>query len=216
MDKIMARKVFFAEGIPTPRGAVLTRREFEPDPEPALRRIAGFVPAVVKPSRQGSSIGMSLVSETGDLQRALEEAFRYDSRVLVEERVSGTELTVGVIGNRDLTALPVVEIVTKRAFFDYRAKYDPSLSEEICPAGIPAKVASAVQRLAIRAHRALDCRGLSRVDLIRGARGLVVLEVNTMPGMTVNSLLPKAARAAGIDFPELLHRLVQLALEPAD
>jgi len=214
MDKVMARKVFEAEGIPTARGAVLERFDFAANPKLALRRVADFVPAVVKPSRQGSSIGMSLVSETAELQPALEEAFRYDSRVLVEERVIGTELTVGVIGNRELTTLPVVEIVPKRAFFDYRAKYDPALCEEICPARIPSKVASAAQRLAIRAHRALDCRGLSRVDLIRGARGLVVLEVNTMPGMTINSLLPKAAQAAGIPFGELLHRLVQLALEP--
>lgn len=216
MDKVMARKVFSAEGIPTPRGGVLERREFEPDPEPALRRVAGFVPAVVKPSRQGSSIGMSLVSDSGGMQRALEEAFRYDSRVLVEERVIGTELTVGVIGNRELTALPVVEIVPKRDFFDYRAKYDPSLCDEVCPARVPAALASDAQALAIRAHRALDCRGLSRVDLIHGPGGLVVLEVNTMPGMTVHSLLPKAAAAAGIPFGELLHRLVQLALEPQD
>jgi D-alanine-D-alanine ligase len=169
---------------------------------------------VVKPSRQGSSIGMSLAGDLAELGRALEEAFRYDARVLVEERVAGSELTVGVIGNRELTALPVVEIVPKRAFFDYRAKYDPALSEEICPARIPEALASQAQDLATRAHRALDCRGLSRTDLIHGPRGLVVLEVNTMPGMTVNSLLPKAAAAAGIPFGELLHRLVQLALEP--
>jgi D-alanine-D-alanine ligase len=213
MDKAMARKVFAAEGIPTPRGAVVERRELELDEGEALRRLTSLVPAVVKPSRQGSSIGMSLVNEAGELGRALEEAFRYDSRVLVEERVPGGELTVGVIGNRELTALPVVEIVPKRAFFDYRAKYDPALSEEICPARIPEERARQAQDLALRAHRALDCRGLSRTDLIDGPRGLVVLEVNTMPGMTVNSLLPKAAAAAGIPFGELLHRLVQLALE---
>jgi D-alanine-D-alanine ligase len=216
MDKVMARKVFAAEGIPTPRGAALERRDFEADPARALRLASGLVPAVVKPSRQGSSIGMSLVSDEGGMQRALEEAFRYDSRVLVEERVVGTELTVGVIGNRELEALPVVEIASKRAFFDYRAKYDPSLCDEVCPARVPPAVAAAAQGLALRAHRALDCRGLSRVDMIHGPSGLVVLEVNTMPGMTVHSLLPKAAAAAGIPFGELLHRLVQLALEPQD
>jgi D-alanine-D-alanine ligase len=216
MDKVMARKVFTAEGIPTPRGAALERPDFVPSPEPALRRVAGLVPAFVKPSRQGSSIGMSLVSVAGELPRALEEAFRYDTRVLVEERVVGTELTVGVIGNRDLTALPVVEIVPKRAFFDYGAKYDPSLCDEVCPARVPTEVATEAQELAIRAHRALDCRGLSRADLILGPSGLVVIEVNTMPGMTVHSLLPKAAAAAGIPFGELLHRLVRLALEPQD
>lgn len=213
MDKLMARKVFAAEGIPTPRGAGVERADYALSPEEALRRLAELVPAVVKPSRQGSSIGMSLVPEAAGLPAALEEAFIYDSRVLVEEHVKGTELTVGVIGNRELTTLPVVEIVPRRAFFDYRAKYDPSLSEEICPARIPSELESATRELALRAHRALDCRGLSRVDLIHGAGGLVVLEVNTMPGMTINSLLPKAAAAAGIPFGELLHRLVQLALE---
>lgn len=216
MDKIMARKVFSAEGIPTPRGVALDRGDFARDPDNALRRVAGLVPAVVKPSRQGSSIGMSLVPDAVGMRGALEEAFRYDSRALVEERVAGTELTVGVIGNRELLALPVVEIVPKRTFFDYRAKYDPSQCDEVCPARIPAALASEASDLALRAHRALDCRGLSRADLIHGPAGLVVLEVNTMPGMTMNSLLPKAAAAAGIPFGELLDRLVRLALEPQD
>ena len=126
----------------------------------------------------------------------------------------GTELTVGVIGNRELLALPVVEIVSKRDFFDYRAKYDPALSDEICPARIPAVAAARAQDLAKATHRALGCRGLSRTDqILVPGRGPIVLELNTMPGMTINSLLPKAAKAAGISFAELLDRLVQLALE---
>jgi D-alanine-D-alanine ligase len=157
---------------------------------------------------------MSLVSEASAMRAALAEALAYDTRALVEERLSGIELTVGVIGNRQLEALPVVEIVPKRAFFDYRAKYDPSLSEEICPARIPPAAAAEAQRIAIATHRALGCRGLSRTDaiLVEG-RGPVVLELNTMPGMTINSLLPKAAQAAGLSFAELLDRLVRLALE---
>lgn len=214
MDKTMAKKVLAADGIPVPHGIVLEKADFESDPGDAFRRAANVMPAVVKPSRQGSSIGMSLVSSAGELGAALREAFAYDTRVLVEERLRGTEITVGVIGNRELEALPVVEIVPKHAFFDYQAKYDPSLSDEICPARIPPSVAEAAQDLAMRAHQSLDCRGLSRTDLILSPRGPVVLEVNTMPGMTINSLLPKAARAAGIPFGELLHRLVQLALEP--
>jgi D-alanine-D-alanine ligase len=217
MDKVMARKVFAAEGIPTARGIVVERRDFAADPDGVARRTSDAVlPAVVKPSREGSSIGMSLVTEAGAMRAALAEAFRYDSRVLVEERVAGTELTVGVIGNREPSPLPVVEILPKRAFFDYAAKYDPALTDEICPARIPAETAAEAQALALRAHRALDCRGLSRVDMILGPRGLVVLEVNTMPGMTINSLLPKAARAAGIPFAEFLDRLVRLALEGED
>jgi D-alanine-D-alanine ligase len=217
MDKAMAKKVLGAEGIPTPRGVRLTRASFHED-RPAVSREAAAVgvPAVVKPSRQGSSIGMSLVTREEDLAAALAEAFAYDSEVLVEERLLGTELTVGVIGNRELAALPVVEIVSKRAFFDYRAKYDPSLSQEICPARLPAELTERAQQLGLRAHRALGCRGLSRTDMILSDHGLVVLEVNTLPGMTMSSLLPKAAAAAGIPFGELLHRLVQLALEPPE
>jgi len=214
MDKVMAKKVLSADGIAVPRGAVVERAEFRSDPDAAAARVAALLPAVVKPACQGSSIGMSLVAQPAAMRGALEQAFAYDRRVMVEERVVGRELTVGVLGNREPTALPVVEIVSKREFFDYRAKYDPALAEEICPAVLPAEVAAAAQELALQAHRALDCRGLSRTDLIHSERGLVVLEVNTLPGMTVNSLLPKAARAAGIPFPELLDRLVRLALEP--
>jgi len=213
MDKAMAKKLFGASGIPTPSGLTLERADFASAPDACSARAAAFVPAVVKPAREGSSIGMSLVNDAAAMPAALRAAFAHDARVLVEERVAGTELTVGVIGNRELLALPVIEIVSRRAFFDYRAKYDPALSEEICPARITDDVAREAQELARRAHRALDCRGLSRTDMILSERGLVVLELNTLPGMTVNSLLPKAARTAGIPFGELLHRLIRLALE---
>ena len=133
----------------------------------------------------------------------------------MEERIRGRELTVPVIGNDDLTALPVIEIVTKRAFFDYSAKYDAGESEEICPADIPADVAKRAQDLAVRAHRALHCRGMSRLDLMWSKDRMVALEVNTIPGMTANSLLPKAARAGGIEFGDLLARFIDWALEDA-
>jgi D-alanine-D-alanine ligase len=216
MDKVMAKKLLAAEGIPVARGLVVERADFQADQERASQCAAAVLPAVVKPSRQGSSIGMSVVTSAEQMQAALAEAFRYDARALVEERVSGTEITVGVlavVGSRELQALPVVEIVPKHSFFDYQAKYDPELSDEICPARIGDEHARVAQELALRAHRALDCRGLSRVDMILGPSGPVVLEVNTMPGMTINSLLPKAAKVAGIPFADLLDRLVQLALE---
>ncbi len=218
MDKVMARRVFAGEGIPTARARVLARPEFRADPAGVAAATArAILPAVVKPARQGSSIGMSLVADAGAMEAALQAAFTYDPRVLVEERLVGNELTVGVLGNRTLQALPVVEIVSKRTFFDFKAKYDPACSDEICPARIPAEVAAGAQDLALRAHRALDCRGLSRVDMIATPeRGIFVLEVNTLPGMTVNSLLPKAALAAGIPFPDLLERLIGLALEGGD
>ena len=211
MDKAMAKRVLAAEGIPVPDGIVVERSDYESAPDWALE--GAPIPAVVKPSREGSSIGMSLVSAKSGLPAAILTAFASDSRVLVEERLEGTELSVGLIGNRELQALPVIEIVSKREFFDYEAKYDATLCDEICPARVPEAVAQEAQRLADASHRALGCRGFSRVDLIQDRRGLVVLEVNTLPGMTINSLLPKAAATAGIPFGELLDRLVQLALE---
>jgi D-alanine-D-alanine ligase len=215
MDKVMAKKVLCADGVPVARGLVVDRAAFRANPAGESERAAfAFLPAVTKPARQGSSIGMSLVESALEMRAALDKAFAHDARVLVEERLVGTELTVGVLGNGKVEALPVVEIVPKNRFFDYEAKYDPDLSEEICPARISEDDAARAQDLALRSHRALGCRGLSRVDMVLTAQGPVVLEVNTMPGMTVNSLLPKAAKAAGIPFPELLDRLVRLALEP--
>ncbi len=211
MDKAMAKRVLAADGIPVPDGIVVERCDYEQEPDRALE--GAPIPAVVKPSREGSSIGMSLVSEQSELPAALRTAFVSDSRVLIEERLEGTELSVGLIGNRELLALPVIEIVSKREFFDYEAKYDASLCDEICPARVTEAVAREAQTLAEASHRALGCRGFSRVDLIQDRRGLVVLEVNTLPGMTINSLLPKAAATAGIPFHELLDRLVGLALE---
>lgn len=213
MDKAMAKKVFFAEGLPTPRGYLVERKAFVADPEQAMAPLLPFLPAVVKPLRQGSSIGIALVNEAAELASALHTAFEYDDRVLVEQRIMGRELTVGVIGVESLQALPPIEIIPKHSFFDYQAKYDAKLADEICPAQVPEYITAEAQALAIRAHQALGCRGLSRTDFIWGADGITILEVNTLPGLTENSLIPKAARAAGISFPELLDRLLQDALK---
>jgi D-alanine-D-alanine ligase len=218
MDKVMAKSVLAANGLDVPRGFVVDAAAHRADP-PATERAAtdlGY-PVVVKPVQQGSSFGVTIAAGPERLPAALDEALRFDDRVLVEERLEGTELTVGVIGpDDDLTALPVIEIVSKREFFDYRAKYDPTLSDEICPARIDDALARRAQETAVLAHRALGCRDLSRTDMIATRDGrLPVLEVNTIPGMTANSLLPKAARVAGIEFAELCTRLVELALARA-
>jgi D-alanine-D-alanine ligase len=216
MDKVMAKRVLAAEGIPVPRGVHLTGADLAREGAAAIARASALVPAVVKPSKQGSSVGMSLVDSPSAMETAVRLALQHDDEVLVEERVFGTEITVAVlgkIGSDELEALPVVEIVPKRAFFDYKAKYDPAQCEEICPARIGDEATREAQSLAVRAHRALSCRGYSRTDMILGPNGPVVLEVNTLPGMTMNSLLPKAAATAGIPFGELLHRIVRLALE---
>jgi len=211
MDKEVAKTVLAAAGLDVPRGVVVTGTT-EADLE--LAKSIG-IPAFVKPVAGGSSVGASIVAHAADLPAAIALALKYDSRASVEEQLKGRELTVPVIGNDDLTALPVIEILTKRAFFDYSAKYDAGESEEICPAQIPPEVAKRAQDLAVRAHRALRCRGMSRLDLIWSNDRMVALEVNTIPGMTANSLLPKAARAAGIGFGDLLSRLLDWALEDA-
>jgi D-alanine-D-alanine ligase len=211
MDKEVAKQVLAAAGLDVPRGVVV-RGIGKADLEVA--RSIGL-PAFVKPVGSGSSVGASIVKTDGELAPAIEDALRCDERVLVEEQIRGRELTVPVIGNDDLTALPVIEILTKRAFFDYSAKYDAGESEEVCPAEIPPDVAKRAQDLALRAHRALHCRGMSRLDLMWSNDRMVALEVNTIPGMTANSLLPKAARAAGIEFGDLLARFVDWALEDA-
>lgn len=216
MDKVMAKGVLAANGLDVARGVAVSAADHARDPDAVARAAQGIgYPLVVKPVRQGSSFGISMVDRPDQLPAAIVESLRYDDRVMVEERLSGTELTVGVVGgDRELTALPVIEIVTTREFFDYKAKYDPELTDEICPARIPDDLARRAQDVAVRAHRALGCRGLSRTDMMSTADGrLAVLEVNTVPGMTANSLLPKAARVAGIPFGELLERLIGWALD---
>ncbi len=208
MDKVMAKTVLAANGLDVPRGVVVS------GPDDAAAKDLPL-PAFVKPVAQGSSVGASIVERPAQLASAISRALRHDRRALVEERVLGTELTCAVIGNDEPLALPVVEIVPKRAFFDYHAKYDAGESEEIVPARIPGATARRVQDAALRAHHALGCRGMSRTDFILSGERLVTLEVNTIPGMTANSLLPKAARAAGIPFGEVLARLVDWALEDA-
>src|SRR5919198_3733841 len=169
----------------------------------------------VRTVASGSSVGAHIVRRDADLAPAIADALTYDERALVEEYLKGTELTVAVIGNDEPVALPVIEIVPKREFFDYHAKYDTGESEEIVPARIPPEIAKRAQDIGLRAHRALDCRGMSRTDLIWVGDRMVALEVNTIPGMTANSLLPRAAKAAGIPFGELLSRFVEWALEDA-
>jgi len=215
MDKAMAKRVLAASGIDVARGETVTRAAYARDPGAAAKAAAEIgYPVFVKPVRQGSSFGAAPVERPGDLAAAIADALRYDDRALIEEKLTGTELTVGVIGgDDDLTPLPVIEIVTKRTFFDYQAKYDPAVTEEICPARIDPSQAARAQEIALRVHRALGLEDLSRTDMILAGDRMAVLEVNTIPGMTANSLLPKAARVAGIPFAELLERLITLALE---
>ena len=168
---------------------------------------------MVKPNEQGSTIGITIVRRPEEMAAALELAFKYDQTVLIEQFVEGIEITAALIGNRDPQVLPLIEIVPNGGFYDYERKYTPGATEEIVPARIPESQAAVARELAARCHRVFGCRGMSRVDMIVGPDQIWVLEINTIPGMTPTSLLPRAAAAAGIPFPQLVERLIDLALE---
>jgi D-alanine-D-alanine ligase len=213
MNKILSKQLYVEAGLPVAPHVVVDRSE--PQAAHRVGEALGF-PVVVKPEHEGSSIGLSIARSREDLPRSLEMAWRYDRRCLVEKFIPGIEITGGVLGNDDPQPLPLVEIVPGDSyeFFDYEAKYTPGASHEICPARISEALTDLARDLAVRAHRALYCRGYSRTDMIVSGDGIFVLETNTIPGMTQTSLFPQAAAAAGMDFPALLDRLIELALEP--
>jgi D-alanine-D-alanine ligase len=166
-------------------------------------------PAVVKPSKQGSTVGLSVVKHERDFEAAVALARQYDDEVMIETFVPGRELTVGVLEDRTLA---VGEIIPRHEIFDYECKYTPGMSQEIFPADLPGPVAAECARLSLLAHNALKLGGYSRVDFRLTPRGeILCLEVNTLPGMTATSLLPQAARAVGIDFPELCDRICRIS-----
>jgi len=216
LNKLFSKRIFLNEGIPTPSFALVREDEWEENEGQARSRIAKTfsLPVVVKPIAQGSSVGVSIVQEEKDLAGALEVAFSYDEGALVEEYVDGREIQCGVLGNENPIALPLVEIVSQKQFFDYEAKYTPGLAEEITPAPLSPEESRAGQEMGLRAYKSLGCAGLARVDMFLSPdRGFLVSEINTIPGLTKDSLFPKEAKAAGIEFPQLISRIVELALE---
>ena len=212
MDKNLAKIMYRLAGLPVAPWVMV-----EPGDLRDSGRIESAVglPCVVKPVRQGSSIGMSIVRTLDQLPAALELALRHDGEVMVEAFLKGRELTAGVLGNSELTALPLIEIIpdSRYDFFNYEAKYQPGATREVCPAPVSETVRARAQDYAVRAHRSLQLRGYSRTDMILVGEELYLLETNTIPGMTPTSLLPQAAAEAGLPFAALLDRLIELALE---
>lgn len=212
MDKVMSKHFYACAGISTPDYMVLHKGE-EFDSE----TIGGLLgdKTVVKPANEGSAIGVTIAHDLAELPAAIGLALKYDRTVLIERFVAGVEVTVGVLGNEHPFALPTLEIVPEHEFYDYESKYQPGMSRHIIPARVSDAARAECERLSIEAHKALGCRGMSRSDLIVTADGkCLLLETNTIPGMTPTSLLPDAARAAGIEFPQLCEKLIELALEP--
>jgi len=208
MNKFYSKQIFQCRGLETPLYRIWEKGGALPAPATCL----GFgLPAVVKPVEEGSTIGVSIVREEDELETACEKAFQFGSRILIEKYISGKEITVGILGEE---ALPPIEIVPSSGFYDYRAKYTPGMTEYRVPAPLARDLIRRVQEAGIKAHQALGCEGFSRVDFRLGEDGIPsVLEVNTVPGMTETSLLPKAAAVAGYDFQTLTRRILELALQ---
>ncbi|OGR29001.1 MAG: D-alanine--D-alanine ligase [Desulfobacca sp. RBG_16_60_12] len=212
MNKELSKAIYQQAGLKVPRALIFDRAGA---PSPQEIEVALGLPVVIKPVNEGSSIGISKAPTPEALQNGLTAAFALDNRVMVEEFIQGTEVTGGVLGNSRLQALPLVEIIpgSTYAFFDYEAKYQPGATEEICPARLDPELTRRAQACALTAHKALGCRGYSRTDMMVRGQEIFVLETNTIPGMTATSLFPQGAKAAGIDFSNLLDTLINLALE---
>jgi len=168
------------------------------------------VPCVVKPTKGGSSLGVTIVKKQNELKMAIEEAKKYDDDIIIEEYIAGIEVSCGIVGD---LVLPVVEIVPKNYFFDYEAKYKKGMSEEICPARLSDKITKKIQAETKRMFKIIGARGYARVDFIVKNNEIYVLEINTLPGLTANSLLPKEALAVGISYSQLLNRIIEEAIK---
>ncbi len=211
MDKAKSKVFYELAGVPTPKSVTLKRNEEYNAAE--VESVVG-IPCVVKPATEGSALGVEIVEDSSVLEAAIQRAFEIDDLVLIETFIAGDEYTVAVIGNEVPEALPIIQIVPKGEFYDFDSKYAPGGSQHICPAPLNEKLTAALQENAARAHCALGCSGVSRSDFIIDRNGNPwILETNTIPGMTATSLLPDAARAAGMSFPQLCTKLIELALE---
>jgi D-alanine-D-alanine ligase len=206
MDKDITKRLLRDSQVPTLPWRVARAPDFAYDAD-TIEDLIGF-PLIVKPSKQGSSVGMTVVTEAGQLAAAVKEASRYDTEAMIERFARGRELTVGILGDQ---ALPPVEIRPKKGIYDYHSKYTPGMTEYFCPAPLEEEVTAQIQAYALRAFRVLKLRGYARIDFIMAKEQLWCLEANTLPGMTATSLLPKAAAAVGITYPDLCERIVQLA-----
>lgn len=211
MNKSKAKEMYAFAGIP-----VLPSISLHKSDEYSVEEIVNQLGSrcVIKPCTEGSALGVFISEGEEEIEDSIEKAFEFDSEILIERYAEGKELTVGVLGNDETEVLPIVEIIPKSDFYDYESKYSPGAAQHICPASFDEATTAAIQKYALQAHKALGCRGVSRSDFILEGNGdCWILETNTIPGMTETSLLPDAARAAGISYTQLCTKLVELALE---
>ena len=216
INKIISKKIFRQEGILTPKFKVLNKGEWESGSKVSIKKLIDKfgLPIVVKPVLEGSSLGLSIVKKEEDLITAINEAFKYDTEVLIEEYIDGKEITVGILGNDEPMVLPIIEIKPKEGVYNFEAKYTKGMTEFIIPAQLKDDLYNQARKMSYRAYQALKCSGMARVDLMVAEDDKpYVLEVNTIPGMTETSLLPQAAQAADISFEELVIKILEYALE---
>lgn len=212
MDKLISKKLFIADNIPTPEYFVLENcQNITLDSiDVKIRSRIGY-PIIVKPISQGSSVGLTLVNSRKDLQKALDLGFQYDNRLLCEKYIAGRELTISILGDE---ALPAAECIPEGGLYDYEHKYTDGRTEYICPTVLTDEIRQQVSNLGLKAFKALNCSGFGRVDFrLSDDDQLYCLEVNTLPGMTSHSLVPKAARAKGMTFPQLVEKICLIAIE---
>ena len=217
MNKILTKQVLLTLGLPTARFTIIRKERLMKEGVSAIAEdlieTVGL-PMVLKAPCEGSSIGVIIVKTAGELPRAIMDVFAYDDRILAEEFLSGVEITLPILGNEEIMVLPDVEITSEREFYDYTAKYTQGMCTHIIPARISDAARTYAKEIGREAYRALRCRGLARIDFIVDAmKGPMVIEINTIPGMTEMSLFPDSARAMGIEFPELCHHILSLCLE---
>ena len=212
LHKKAAKELYRCAGLKVAEDITLLRGE-----RYAVDEILGSLgeTVVVKPVSEGSSLGMSICSSAEELARGISVAFQHDREILIERFIQGREFTCCILGNSELEALPPIEIIPnpQYAFFDYEAKYTPGATREICPADLSEEERARVELCAKEAHRVLRCRAWSRTDMIFNGSEVYILETNTIPGMTETSLVPLAAKAAGMSLPQLLDRLIELGME---
>ncbi|MEO5986713.1 MAG: D-alanine--D-alanine ligase family protein [Candidatus Limnocylindria bacterium] len=216
MDKVVFKDLMRGHGLPVVESTWLRRRAWEADPDHAVRSVVEIIGprSVVKPARLGSSVGMSVVHDLEGLPAALVEAFRYDSKVIVERYVEGArELECGVLGNDEPIVFEPGEVRSSHEFYDYEAKYVDGLATVVPRADVDVELAAVLKELSLAAYRAVDCAGLARVDFLVSGDDVYLSEMNTLPGFTATSMYPKQAELAGFAFDELIGRLIELALD---
>ena len=210
MDKDISKIIFTHFDVPTPKWFMIERNQYEITQIDSRIKAELNYPVVIKPNDEGSTVGLSIVLQDVELDNAVDLAFTYTDRVMAEEYIEGRELTAAILGKE---ALPVVEIKPKDGFYDYEHKYTSGKTEYICPTDLPTALSDEIRNKSLIAHNSLACKAYSRVDFRLSSKGeIYCLEVNTLPGMTELSLVPKAAKAVGLSFPELLNKIIEFSL----